>query len=129
MLLEMFVSCALLGVLLVICLEMVAAMAAQRRTADQRQMAVIEVGNVMERLAARGFDDLTPRTVAAERLPAAVAEKLPGAELKVEVSNGSADPAAKRIVVALRWKDRAGVLLPPVRLVTWKWKNETVGKR
>ena len=56
-LLELVVAGALLGTLLVVCLQLLAATAAQRRAADQRQLAVLEVGNVMERLAARPWAD------------------------------------------------------------------------
>ena len=61
-LLELAVAGTLLGTLLVVCLQLLQATAAQRRAADQRQLALLEVGNVLERLAARPWADLTPES-------------------------------------------------------------------
>jgi len=66
------------------------------------------VGNVLERLAARPWADLTPKTVANEKPADWLGNRLPGAELKVEVTTPSDEPSAKRIVVSLRWQDRNG---------------------
>jgi hypothetical protein len=117
---ELVVAGALLGTLLVVCLQLLTATAAQRRLADQRQLAVLEVGNAMERLAARPWTELKPEMVAPQLSPS-VRERLPGAELKVEVTASSAEPDAKRIVVALRWQDRAGQFVSPVKIATWRW--------
>jgi hypothetical protein len=122
-LMELLVAGALLGTLLVVCLQLIAATSAQHRATDQRQLAVIEVGNVMERLAAQPWSELTPQT-AAPRLSPPVAKRLPSAELKVEVAPSPAEPDAKRIVVSLRWQDRAGQFMQPVKLVTWRWKGK-----
>ncbi len=130
-LLELAVAGALLGALLVVCLQLIGAMAAQRRAADQRRLAVVEVGNILERLAARPWDELTSKNVGQEmeekeKLSPQAASRLPGAELKIEVTQPAKEPDARRIVVSLRWQDAAGVLLPPVRIATWRYceKNE-----
>jgi hypothetical protein len=118
---ELVVAGALLGALLAVCLQLLAATAAQRRAAAQRQLAILEAGNVMERLAARPWAELTPQAVAAVQLAPSVRDRLPGAELKVEVSTPSAEPGAKRIVVSLHWQDRAGQSVSPVKITTWRW--------
>ena len=121
-LLEAVASAALLGTILVVCLQLLAATAVQRRVIDQRQFALTEVENTMERLAARPWNELTVQTAAARLSPAARG-RLPGAELKVEVTTSSAEPLAKRIAVSLRWHDRSGQFGKPVTLVTWRWKE------
>lgn len=117
---------ALLGSLLVVCLQLIGAMAAQRRAADQRQLAVVEAGNIMERLAARPWIELTSKNVGQEmekeKLSPQAASRLPGAELKIEVSQPANEPDVRRIVVSLRWQDAAGALLPPVRIATWRYQ-------
>ena len=123
-LLELVVAGALLGTILVVCLQLLAATAEQRRAAEQRQLAVLDVENAMERLAARPWDELTPQAVAAGQLSFSVRSRLPGAELKVEVTAPSAEPLAKRIAVSLRWQDRSGQFTQPVRIVTWRWKEK-----
>jgi len=121
---ELIVASALLGTLLVVCLQLLTATAAQRRAADQRQLALFEVGNVMERLAARPWADLTPKTAADERLSASLGDRLPGAKLNVEVTALPAEPSAKRITVSLRWQDRNGRFLAPVTITTLKYKTD-----
>ena len=133
---ELAVAGVLLGTLLVVCLQLLMATAAMRKSVEQRQLAIIEVGNVMERVAARRWAELTPQAAAAERLSPSTRDRLPGAELKVELSeqtwrqvgNLPQLPAAKRITVSLRWQDRAGQYLPPVTVTTWRyWKDEGLG--
>ena len=120
-LLELAVACTLLGTLLVVCLQLLSATAAQRRAADQRQLALIEVGNVLERVALRPWSDLTAKNLAGEKPSAWLGNRLPGAELKIEAVASSTEPKAKRITVSLRWQDVAGRFLPPVAVTTWRW--------
>ena len=122
MMIELAVAGALLGTLLVVCLQLLSAAAAQRRAADQRQCALVELGNVMERLAARPWAELTTTAVAQERLSPSADRQLPGAELKIEVFTLADEPNAKRITAALRWQDRSGQLGIPLTISTWKYK-------
>jgi prepilin-type N-terminal cleavage/methylation domain-containing protein len=119
--LELVVAAAILGTLLAVSLQLLAATAQQRSVADQRQFAVLEAENMMERLAARPWAELTPQT--AVPLSPAVRARLPSAEVKVEVAPAPNDPLAKRIVVALRWRDQTGQFVQPVRIVTWRWQG------
>jgi hypothetical protein len=121
-LMELAVAGVLLTALLTISAQIMTATAAQRRIADQRRLAVFEAANVMERMAAHAWTDLTPEAVAGQQIPTSARKRLPGAELKVEVSSPPADPGAKRLLVSLRWQDDHGRFLSPVTLVTWKYK-------
>lgn len=123
-LMELAVAGVLLGTLLVVCLQLLQATAAQRRNTDQRQLALIELGNVLERLSARPWAELTPKSVAGEKPSAWLGNRLPGAELKVEVTTSASEPGAKRIVVSLRWQERGGRYLPPVRITTWRFARK-----
>jgi hypothetical protein len=125
MLLEMAVAAALVGALLVVCLQLLSAAVAQRRAADQRQFALVELGNVMEQVAARPWAELTTAALSREQLLVPAADgplQLPGAELKIEVSTPAGEPNAKRITAALRWQDRTGQLVKPRTLTTWRYK-------
>jgi hypothetical protein len=119
---ELVVAAALLGTLLVVCLQLIAATSVQGRLAEQRQLAAIELGNVMEHLAARPWSELTPQ-MAVPQLSSPVRNRLPGAELKVEITTPSGEPNARRIVVSLRWQDRAGQFVSPASVTTWRWKR------
>jgi hypothetical protein len=121
--LELVVAGSLLAALLVVCLQMLSATSQQRRTVDQRQLAILEVENEMERLVARPWAELTPQAVVPPQLPPAVRSRLPGAEWSIEAVPSPADPLAKRITVSLRWQDYAGQFMKPVKIVTWRWKE------
>jgi len=119
---ELIVAGTLAGTLMVVCLQLLSTAMAQRRAADQQQCALLELGNVMERVAARRWTELTTAALAQEKLSPAAAQQLPGAELKIEVFPPANEPSAKRITATLRWQDRSGRPGAPVRVTTWRYK-------
>jgi hypothetical protein len=121
-LLEVIVAGMLLGTLLVLCLQLVSAANDQRWAADRRQCASVELGNVMERVAARPWAELTAAALAQEKISPSAAGQLPGAALKVEISPEAKGSDVKRITATLRWQDRSGQFLAPVTLATWRYK-------
>jgi len=121
--LELLLAGVLLGVLMTVCLQMLSAAAAQRRAADDRQTAVREAANLMERLSTVSFDALTPEGVGQVQLSDVARRALPGGELEVQLSSPPEQPGAKRIVVLLRWQDRTGRFVRPVRLVAWRYRG------
>jgi hypothetical protein len=123
MLLEMIVAGSLLGTLLVICAQLLAAAAAGRLAADQRQCALAELANVMERVAARPWSELTDAAVAKEQLSPSAVSQLPAAELALEIATEPNDSDAKRITIRLGWQDRAGQRPGPLTLTTWRYRD------
>jgi len=121
--LELLVAGAALATLMAVCLQMLSAAAAQRRAAEDRQTAIREAANLMERLGTVPFDRLTPGGVGAVRLSGEARRGLPGGELEIQLSSPPGQPDAKRIVVLLRWQDRTGRFLRPVRLVAWRYRG------
>jgi hypothetical protein len=93
----------------------------QRRAADHRQRAVQEAANVMERITAYPYDEITPERARELALSPSARQSLPHAELAVAVGDEQpgASRAAKRISVRLRWHGRSGEWESPVRLTTW----------
>jgi hypothetical protein len=119
---ELIVAGMVTGTLMVLCLQLCSAALSQRRAADQEQCAMLELGNVMERVAARRWSQLTTAALSDEKLSPAAGRQLPGAELKLEVSPAAKEPNAKRITATLRWQDPSGRLGAPLRLTTWRYK-------
>jgi hypothetical protein len=119
---EVVVAGVLLGTLLVVCVQLLGAAAAQRRAADQRQCALAELANVMEQLAARPWTELTAAATAQEKLSTSAERQLPGAELTIEISTEAKEPDAKRITATLRWQGRSGQLLAPLTVATWRYR-------
>jgi prepilin-type N-terminal cleavage/methylation domain-containing protein len=125
-LIELAVAAALLGTLLTVSLKMLAASADLRRVTDQRQAAALAAGNLLERLAARPWNELTPELAAAEKLSPEAAGQLPYAELKIEITEQTSDEnlPAKRIAVTLGWRGPGGQPVAPVKLVTWRYMRD-----
>jgi Tfp pilus assembly protein PilE len=117
---ELIAAVAILMVLLAICLEILGAAAAGRRAAAGRQAAVLEAANVLERVAARPWDELEAEK--AQLSPAARA-LLPEAELKIVVAAAPDEPEAKLITVSLRWQGSNSLPVPPVCLSAWRYRG------
>ena len=91
----------------------------ERRAVERRQWAVQEVANLMERVSALPWDQVTPESARALALSEAVRGKLPGPELTIEVDPKDAERGTKRLAIRLRWRNRSGAWEAPVRLTAW----------
>ncbi len=125
MLLETAVACVLLAALAGVCLKSFAAAAAQRLAIDQRQIALREAANLMEKLTALPWDDVDQAADKpfAESLQKTLPKELDGAEIQVEVAPATGEPAAKRLAVIIRWQDKDGQWVQPVRLTAWRYRR------
>jgi hypothetical protein len=121
MLVEVAMGSVLLVILMTVAVNVVRVAAHERGAAERRQRAVVEAGNVMERITAYAFDDVTLEQARRIALSESARRALPGSELTLDVTtiDGAADRAAKRITLRLRWHDRAGMWEAPVRLTSW----------
>jgi len=120
--LELLVAMVLLATLLAVSLQLIAALAQQRRALDRRQQALREAANCMERIAARPWDELTPERLTATRLSPEAQQSLPGAALAIDVVP-AADPEGKRIVVSVAWQEGDAQPERSVRLVAWRYAS------
>ncbi len=82
---------------------------------------MLEVANVMERITAYPFDEVTPELARRMTLSRAARQSLPDSELAVDVAESEPGPgrSAKRIAIRLRWRGRDGEWEAPVRLTSW----------
>jgi hypothetical protein len=121
LLVEVSMAMVVLMIIMSVAIKILGFAAHERGAADRRQRAVLEAGNVMERITAYSFDEVTPESVRRIALPESAREALPGSELALEVTtiDRARDRAARRITVRLRWRDRAGQWEAPVRLTSW----------
>ncbi len=125
MLIEVTMATVILIVIMSVALKVLGVAAHERVAVERRQRAVLEVANVMERLAADPFDEVTPERAQRMTLSDAARHGLPGCELKVDLSpseTAAKGGAAKRITVQLRWRDRSGEWAGPVRLTSWIYR-------
>ncbi len=115
-LLEVATAGALLAVAMTMSVQVLGWLAADRRAVDCRREAAQEAANVMERLAATPWDDLTPEALGAATLSPEALKALPGGTLKATVVPVG---ALKRLAVEVRWVAAGGRPESPVRLTSW----------
>ncbi len=122
-LLELIVAVALLAAMTAAAMQMLRVTAAQRRATSARQAAVLEAANLMERLAARSWDELTEEGVQDVELSPEARRRLPAGELEIDITSPTDQPDARRIALRLRWQGDSGQLLRPVRLLAWRYRG------
>lgn len=118
-LLETVVTLTLVVVLLSLIAPVTRWSNAQRRASDRRELAIQTAANVLERLSARDWNEITPAAADAVALPADAAAQLPEATLTIAVTPAETDPPAKRITVAIGWNNRAGRRVAPATLTAY----------
>jgi hypothetical protein len=123
MLVELAMGIVLLTIAMTLVVKVLGWVAHERRAADRRERAAVEVANLMERITAHPFEAVTPELARGLRLSEAARQSLPDSELAVEVGGGGGDGPralpAKRIAIRLRWRGKGGEWEAPVRLVSW----------
>jgi type II secretory pathway pseudopilin PulG len=118
-LVEVIVSTVLLGTVTVTLAPLFGWITQQRRAADHRQMAVLEVANLTERIAAQEWHQVTNEGLAELTVSDSVQQALDTPKLETSVSLIPGPPEAKRIMVQLSWRDRGGNRVAPVTVVNW----------
>lgn len=121
--LESLAAVVLVAMLLGVSLEMLSAVTAQGRVARQRELAVQEAANAMERVFARPWDALTKDRLKSVSLSSDARRLLPGAELTIDVVPSSEEPEAKQIAVCVRWRAGSGPVEKAVRLTAWRYRQ------
>jgi hypothetical protein len=122
---ETAAAVVLLGLAMTMTVRMLDALAQQRRSAEQRELALLEAANLLERLTLREWSSLTAERLGAERLSPAAAGRLPAGRLKLDVQDlplGESEPLCRRLEVEIRWRGPAGEPRP-VRLVAWVYRT------
>jgi hypothetical protein len=117
---EVVLAAFMLGIGMTLTMKMLGWVALERRVAERRECAVQEAANLMERLGAFRWNELTDERARRLALSERARAALPGAELSVRVERPADD--ARRLVVNLRWRNRAGSFDRPVRLTSWRFQ-------
>jgi len=127
-LIEMAVTGLLLAVAMAATLQVVGWVALDRRAVERRERAVLEVSNLMERVASRPWDELSTEALVGLKLSASSAAFLPGSNLSLKVIPSDDPPIRKQIVIEIRWRDRSARTEAPVRVVAWVHRRGGSGR-
>jgi len=123
LMLEVIVSAALLGTLLIVINQILVRLHAQAALVDRHYVAQQTLENLLEEFCTRDWAELDSDTVSALKIPAWAKSKLPQAVFEGEVVE-EADPAtAKRITFQLRWESISGTDRRPLTLTTWVYQH------
>jgi len=122
-LVELIACTVLLGTVMVTMTPLLAWVGSARRDAAQRQVALAEAANILERFAAEDWETITAQQSEAISLSEACREGLRDPALRVSVVESSREPPSKRITVELDWQNRVGDRLSPVRLAAWVYRQ------
>jgi len=118
-LLEALTAAALLLVVAALVVKITGFSHQERRAAARRLWAEQEAANLIERITARPYDQLSAARTSEFGLSDAARQLLPDGELDVAVDEVSGPPRGRRIRVNVRWRNPAGQYDAPVRLTAW----------
>ena len=118
-LVEVAVAAAILAAVLATSVKMIHSFGNQQRGATQRVIALLTVQNTMEQLTNRPWGELPPGELNGLTIPEPVASVLSDAKVTATIVDEGDEISAKRISIALSWKDPIGRDARPARLVSW----------
>jgi Tfp pilus assembly protein PilE len=124
LLLELVICGMILGVVVTAVVPTLAWLTRERQHGRQQQAALLEVGNLMERVTMLEWDDLTAERAAEFELSEDLRTLLPEAQLTVTIAAADTEPKAKHMIMELRWEFASGCPAPPVRLAAWVYQND-----
>ncbi len=127
-LVEMILTGALFAAGMVATVQLVGWVAFDRRATERRERALVEASNLMERIKASRWDDLSTIQISSLKLNSSASNFLHGSTLSMKVDTFGDVPIRKKITVEVRWLDRSGRPEAPVRLVAWTHKTGGPGR-
>lgn len=117
-LLEVIVTLILLSAVLTVIGSLVVQSHRRIQLSQQRRMAQYALGNTLERLSARPWDQIPQAAGDGLEMPSDLAGRLPGAELRIAVDENDAGDVY-RVLAEITWRDHSRQPVTPERLVTW----------
>ncbi|WP_278465327.1 prepilin-type N-terminal cleavage/methylation domain-containing protein [Gimesia maris] len=118
-LVEMMVAGVLLMTVSMIVVPAIYWVHRERRQTERRQIAIVEVENLMERVVALPFDQVQQSIVDKFALSESAVRQLPDARLQIKISEATDVKQMKKIQIQLGWKNQQGIRAMPVRLTSW----------
>jgi hypothetical protein len=116
------VGCALVAVLLTLCVQLLSITALARRDSERRAIALQQAANLIERVSVMPFDEITPDSLNDIKLPAEVDSILPGGAVTWFIEEEPGDVPAKRVRVEIAWAGGGGRAEAPARLTYWVYE-------
>jgi prepilin-type N-terminal cleavage/methylation domain-containing protein len=116
---EMLATCLLLGILFSMTIPMLLLVARERHSTEQRQFALQHVANLLEQATTQKWADLKPGELPLPEPDADLQLLLPGLERSLVVKASDDDTDSRQLSASIRWQNKAGDFVSPIRLSTW----------
>jgi type II secretory pathway pseudopilin PulG len=121
---EVLAAAALMSVVTVIALPIVSSVAAVREESAKRNQAVIEVANVMERVAAlRRSGPVTAADLDSLTVSDSIADLLDESQLEITLSEPAGTPPSRELTVSLSWLNDAGDRVSPATVTAFLYES------
>lgn len=121
---ECCAAAAMLLATLTVVVGLLSTVARQRQTARWHARALLETDNILERLTAEPYAELTSERVEAMNLDSQIAERLPQGAVEVRIDEEAGPPERKRIAVEITWRHPRSDQQQRYRLATWIYAQE-----
>jgi prepilin-type N-terminal cleavage/methylation domain-containing protein len=121
---EVVVAMVLLTVAIALVAQTVAAVGRQSLVVQRKATAIQEAANLLEQTLAVPWDELTEENVAKRQPSDPFRQRFPAALVQVTVTPTEDPGRGKRVRVEIRWPDRNGRRIEPVRLTAWRFAVE-----
>ena len=108
--------------------QLMAAVTTRRITTERETVARQETANLMERVFAMPWTELTEDNVASLQLSETCLQRLPDPQLNISVESASGTPAERQIRVELTWADTGGQHRRTASLTAWRYAAEEPGQ-
>src|SRR5437867_1367605 len=118
---EMMVALFIMTTAMVAIVQLLAATAGQRRTLEQRRIALQEVANQAERVTLLAWDETAPDKLMTWQPSAELTAALPEATCTAEVDEGAGPLKSRRIRLLVTWPNAVGQMREPVAVTIWKF--------
>jgi Tfp pilus assembly protein PilV len=121
---ELMVALFIMTTAMVAIVQLLAAAGSQRRTVEQRRIALAEVANAAERVAILSWDEVAPEKLTTWQPSAELTAALPQATCTAEVTEQAGLPAARRIRLSVNWPNASGQMREPIAVSLWRFNEE-----
>ena len=119
LLLELIIAGLLLGVVMSMAIPTLGLIARQRQATRQRQVAILAVGNLMERMTLLDWNELTQEHTQQVQLPESLKNELSEAKLTITVTAAESPTEVRRVHIELQWEIAPSRPAPVVHLTAW----------
>jgi len=127
-LIEMAITGALIATAMLVTVQVVGWIALERKAVERRERALVEAENLLERVVAVSWGELSTESLKRFQIGSTTAAFLRNPKLDLNVTTIEDAPVRKKVMLEIRWNDRSGRPEAPVRLVTWVYRRGEAGR-